>query len=1063
MERARGARALAGAKRAATIAAGAELGLALLAVWAANLGPTSAPWAALVALLVAAFLGLTLLSGLELLAGSADPAAGTHALVYEVVGGGPGFLTGWWTTTASLGLLALLSELAGAHAAALLSPWVSLDPRWLGLAILLGLVGVWLLGGEALPGWVWVPAALVALVLVVGLLQWLPPEVGLRQPPLPALAGWLTLAYAPLELILTLRPWARARFLRGGPGSLWRQPFAVELLVLLVPLVGVVLLLPALVEAQDTAPALRLAWLASPPRGSSWGLAVVLLGLVLGQSSALRLWVRGVRTMARFGGLPPALGHSWRSNMVPLWPIVLALAGTGFLMWAVPDDWLADAVRLAWLIPPLALSAAAVYSRQTEPGRRRPFRVPFHPLVPVAALTLGAVLLAGLPRTAWLEGLVWSAVGMLVYVAYARDRQVAVQVGASVFAGPGLPPKPEGGFRVLVPLRSASAWERDQVFPLALALTQSGGDVLLLRVIPVPDPLAIEESRRLAQREDESFRWAVVAGEAAENVHPVTRLARTRVEGILDTAEEADCDLILLAAEVREGRRSLGQVADPVVRSATSDVAVVMRPEAGAPAIGVLRRILLATKGGTHAPLCARLALMLGRSFGAEVVVVSVVDPEAPAEEVREAEDAVARVLELLRQEAQDLDAEDVPVAGGVLRGDRPADRIVEVAADYDLVVMGASEMSVLDRVLFGTVPEAVARSGVAPVLLARHYAGLPRFWLRRLWEALYLSIPQLDTEEQVEVYRQIRRGARPRVDFLIMIGLASLIATFGLLQNNTAVIIGAMVVAPLFTPAVALGLAIAHGDLGILRVALESMLKGVFVALVLSFLIGAAVPLRTITPEMLFRTQPGLLDLGVALVAGVAGAYAASRKEVSSSLAGVAIAATLVPPLEVAGLSVAWGEWELAVGASLLFAVNLAALALSGAVMFLLVGFRPNPRHHGEERLRWGLILGLLAVLIVTVPLALVSQRSLRLFRAERTLQVVLAEYLEGRPELRLADTVVEEVEGYLDVTVTIAAPSAIPPEEVAQLEQELEERTGQAVRLGLVVWPLIRPPDSG
>ncbi|MFP3854696.1 MAG: hypothetical protein ACLFWD_10440 [Anaerolineales bacterium] len=89
----------------------------------------------------------------------------------------------------------------------------------------------------------------------------------------------------------------------------------------------------------------------------------------------------------------------------------------------------------------------------------------------------------------------------------------------------------------------------------------------------------------------------------------------------------------------------------------------------------------------------------------------------------------------------------------------------------------------------------------------------MPRFWLNRLWTAAFKAIPTLSDAEKIDVYKQVRRGAWPKADFFIMMSVASFIATIGLLQGSAAVIIGSMLVAPLFTPILAISLDIAFND----------------------------------------------------------------------------------------------------------------------------------------------------------------------------------------------------------------------------------------------------------
>ena len=90
---------------------------------------------------------------------------------------------------------------------------------------------------------------------------------------------------------------------------------------------------------------------------------------------------------------------------------------------------------------------------------------------------------------------------------------------------------------------------------------------------------------------------------------------------------------------------------------------------------------------------------------------------------------------------------------------------ISEAGSEFDLVLIGASEESLIDQVLFGSIPEQVARECPAPVIIVKHYRGLPRLWLMRTWIAIFEALPTLSREEQIEVYRTIHRDARPDVD----------------------------------------------------------------------------------------------------------------------------------------------------------------------------------------------------------------------------------------------------------------------------------------------------------
>ena len=1025
-------RLMPGGSAVVAVAAGLSLGLAVAG--GLLFGPVPLATGLLSAALAAAFVVLTALSALELLGGSADPSGGTHVLVHEVTEGVVGFLTGWFLLVASCALAAVLAVAAGEQLAATPALRGALSPATAAVLVLALIGAIRLLSGEARSQWRWLPVGVIAVGLAALMLGADGNAVPRQQASVTGLAGWLALGFAPLEVGLTAYRW------RGEQRARVRSAATALAFALIA---GTLLLIDPVSS--------------SPSLGAR---LLVLIALLLAVEGTLRLATHALSTLVRLGALPAPLGRPFWKGRLRATPAV-ALLGA-LLLLLPPIAWTRGLALVAWIMPALALNAAAIHSRRTEPDRRRPLHLPLHPAAPSVALAAGTALILGLPGEGWAVGAVWLALGGLVYLLYARRNQVKAEEGTSRFTGKGLPGKPEKGYRVLVPLRSGSNQERKQAFPLALRLAEAGkGDVLLLRVLVAADPLAEQEGRRRAREEDLLFRWASDAGEAAENVHAITRVARSRAEGILDTAVEADCDLILLASEASRQQQRLGRVIDPVTRAAPRDVAVLLRPDDPEQDEYPPARILFATRGGPQLALMGRLALSLAHGDGALVQVLNVVDGHASADDVAEAEAMVERAVTSLRERAEEQDRDGIAIEGEVTRGTDAATTIARLAKDYDLVIMGATEQALLDRVLFGTVPHEVARLSSVPVLLGRAYRGLPRFWLRRLWDALYGAVPKLGAEEQVEVYQRVRRSARARPDFLIMIGLASLIATFGLQQDNPAVIIGAMLVAPLFSPVIALSLGVARGDGRLLRLSAESALKGILLAVFLAFVVAELLPMPHVTGEMTSRTQPGLLDLGVALAAGAAGAYAMSRARMSASLPGVAIAAALVPPLAVVGMGLAWRSWETARGATLLFGTNLVAITLAGALIFLLVGYRPAPRKEQQERLRFGLVVMVVGLVLVSAPLAVVSSRSMDTLRTQRQVEDTLRERLAERPDTTLVEADLQRDEDGFLLTATVAAAEPVTTQEARSLERALEEATGSSVTLRLVIWPVVTTTD--
>ena len=169
---------------------------------------------------------------------------------------------------------------------------------------------------------------------------------------------------------------------------------------------------------------------------------------------------------------------------------------------------------------------------------------------------------------------------------------------------------------------------------------------------------------------------------------------------------------------------------------------------------------------------------------------------------------------------------------------------------------------------------------------------------------------------------------------FIVLSVGASLIATLGLLANSAAVVIGAMVVAPWIMPLRAAAFAILLGEVRLLGRSLQTLSVGVISTTMLSLVLGYVADLPRFGSEVLTRTTPNLLDLGIALVAGGLATYAKLRSDAVSSLAGTAIAVALVPPVCVMGLLLSQQQWDGAAGAGLLFATNLLGILTGGLVL---------------------------------------------------------------------------------------------------------------------------------
>ncbi len=191
------------------------------------------------------------------------------------------------------------------------------------------------------------------------------------------------------------------------------------------------------------------------------------------------------------------------------------------------------------------------------------------------------------------------------------------------------------------------------------------------------------------------------------------------------------------------------------------------------------------------------------------------------------------------------------------------------------------------------------------------------------------------------ELYEDIKDAAECSRVYLAMVALSTIVAAIGLYYNSVAIIIGAMVIAPLLGPNMALALATALGDLALLRRALLTALAGIAATMVLAVVIGVLLHINPSTPEIASRDGVGIGDIAVALASGVAGALAFTTG-VSTTLIGVMVAVALLPPLVAFGLLLGGGHLAPAMGALSLFLINLICVNLAGVTTFLVQGLRP-------------------------------------------------------------------------------------------------------------------------
>lgn len=223
----------------------------------------------------------------------------------------------------------------------------------------------------------------------------------------------------------------------------------------------------------------------------------------------------------------------------------------------------------------------------------------------------------------------------------------------------------------------------------------------------------------------------------------------------------------------------------------------------------------------------------------------------------------------------------------------------------------------------------------------------------------------QAHEEDYKHVFVELRQSALTSSPYMVLMVLSTLLATFGLMANSTSVVIGAMILAPLMAPIVSLAMGMARGEGSLTLASIKTLLIGLLLALLSAMVATWIVDIQYVTNEIAGRLNPTLLDLGVAVVSGIAGAYAYAKSEVAKTLAGVAIAVALVPPLAVTGIGLGWMDWSVVYGSFLLFITNLFGIAAAAAITFWVMGYT------SFARAKKGFGASALIVGLIAIPLA--------------------------------------------------------------------------------------------
>jgi uncharacterized hydrophobic protein (TIGR00271 family) len=275
------------------------------------------------------------------------------------------------------------------------------------------------------------------------------------------------------------------------------------------------------------------------------------------------------------------------------------------------------------------------------------------------------------------------------------------------------------------------------------------------------------------------------------------------------------------------------------------------------------------------------------------------------------------------------------------------------------------------------------------------------------------------------------------------------LIAGFGVVTNSPAVVIGAMLVSPLMTPIFGISLGLVRGNMPLLRKAFVAEFGGVLIAVGVAAILGMFPFAQEVTPEMLSRTSPTLLDLLVAALAGLAGCLAMIDARISPVLPGIAMATALTPPLAVCGLCVAFGAFEGAWGAFLLFFANFLAILAVSALLFIAAGFVSRDEMGSGMAVLKRFLVPVIGLILVTILLTNALIGIISKNETTKAIKGVLERELSSERGACVENVIYDNKGSDINVLAYVTTPRVLSPQKIKEMQSILDKKLNTRANL--------------
>lgn len=459
-----------------------------------------------------------------------------------------------------------------------------------------------------------------------------------------------------------------------------------------------------------------------------FGYPLMILGGLFATMSALNATIysssRVSFAMGRDKNLPDLFGKVHRVRRTPHMAVLISVMLILVMALLLPIEDVAAAADIMFILLFLQVNMTLISLRKKRSKVPRPFRVPLVPFTPILAILLQLVLgvyLFHLSPIAWLTTIIWLLGGTLLYLGYSKNREEK-RSAAQIVYEEKLPY--ESDFRILVPV--AHPDHINDLMSIAASIAKSkNGDILALGVVKVPSQLPVTEGRRYIDEFKVILDRAVELGKEKEVVvHTLVRIGHDVGHAILDTIKERHINLMITGWKGFSNTRGsiFGGILDDIVMNAECDVVTVKMVQ-----LEKMKNLLFPTAGGPHANFALSLLPAIANAYASAVTVTMVVPPGVSAEQRTVYQQRIDEAVNFLKDK--------IPVVQGKLINARSISAgILKEVEKFDACLIGAAREGMMQQIVFGSIPERIAKSCSQTLIMAKQHQGTLRNITSRLF-----------------------------------------------------------------------------------------------------------------------------------------------------------------------------------------------------------------------------------------------------------------------------------------------------------------------------------------